>query len=70
MVGSLVSVVLSPQLEHNVTLRALPADILAFYPEMNRILVPRHVPLLPKEFLAQVTGPRLQLVVDSLLVTL
>ena len=51
MVGSLVFVVLSPQLEHDVALRTFPANILVFNSKMHRVLVSDHIPFLPEGFL-------------------
>ena len=51
MVGSLVFVVLSPQLEHDITLGTFPASILVLQAKMHRVLVSQHVPFLTEGFL-------------------
>ena len=48
MIGGLVFVVLSPQLEHDVTLRTFPANILVLDAKVNRILVSQHISFLTK----------------------
>ena len=46
MVGSLVLVILSPELEHDITLGTFPAHILVLDSKMYRVLVSRHIPFL------------------------
>ena len=51
VVGGLVLVILSPQLEHDIALGTLPANILVLYSKMYSFLVSHHVSFLPKGFL-------------------
>lgn len=70
MVGSLVIVIFSPQFKLYRTLRTAPDAELVLDAEVHRLLVPRHVPLLPEALVAQVAAPGLELEVDILLVPL
>ena len=70
MVGSLVIVIFSPEFKLYLTLRTAPDTELVFDTKVDCVLVPVHVALLPKAFVAEVAAPGLELEVDVLLVPL
>lgn len=65
-----VIVILSSQLEHNVTLWASPPGMFLFYTKVYRVFMPLHVSLFTKGLLAHVTRPSLQFHVQCIFVSL